>query len=44
MIGEIGHGERLVRLHEIEAVVRDAAAFSEGWLGRPDVEAAVDLP
>ena len=39
----IGHAERLVRIHEIEAVVRHAGALLRGGLGGADVHAAVHL-
>ena len=40
---EVGHGERLVRLHEIEPVVDDAPTLGRRGLRGPDIEAAVDL-
>ena len=41
---EVGHRERLVRVDEVEAVVRDAGAFGGRHLRRADVQAAEDLP
>src|SRR6185369_14324975 len=41
--GEVGEAERLIRLDEVQAVMRDPAAFVEGRLRGADVEAAVDL-
>ena len=41
---EIGHAERHVRIHEIQAVVRDPGPLFGSDLGRADVHASVDLP
>jgi hypothetical protein len=41
---ELGHGIRPVGVDEVDAVVDDATPLVGGRLGRPDVEAAVDLP
>jgi hypothetical protein len=43
MADEVGDAERRVGLDEIETVVDDTPAFRGGRLGRPDVEAPVDL-
>ena len=41
---EVGHGERLVRVDEVEAVMGDAGALGGRHLRGPDVQAAEDLP
>ena len=41
---EIGHGEALIGIDEVEPLVRDASAVRLADLGRPDIEAAVHLP
>ena len=43
MIGEIGHREQRVGVHEVEPVVRDATPFGRGRLGRRNVGPTVDL-
>jgi hypothetical protein len=40
---EGGHGERFVRIDEVEAVMRDASTVRGGGLRGPDVEPPVDL-
>ncbi len=40
---EVGDAEGLVRIHEIEAVVRHAGPFLGGGLGRADVHAPIHL-
>ncbi len=43
-VGDVlGDAERLVRIDEVEAVVRDPRPVGGAHLGRPDVEAAVHL-
>ena len=44
VVHEVGDGERLVRIDEIEAVMWNAVPLLARRLGRPDVQAAVDLP
>ncbi len=40
---EVGERERLVRVDEVEPMVRHAGSIGRGRLGGPDVEPAVDL-
>ena len=40
---EVGDGKRLVRVDEVETVMRHPRPVGRRHLGRPDVEAAVDL-
>ena len=40
---EVGDAERLVRIDQVETVVGDPRPLGGGGLGRPDVEAPVDL-
>jgi hypothetical protein len=44
MSREVGQREGLVRLDEVETVVRHAVAIGRRGLGCADVEAPVDLP
>jgi hypothetical protein len=43
MTREVRDGERGIGLDEIEAVMRDPGPFLGAGLGRPDIEAPVDL-
>ncbi len=44
VVREVGDGEALVRIDEIESRVRNPGAVGGADLGRADVETAVDLP